>query len=213
MAEHGRSRENEAEIRDIAKLSKLSPQHCAATALGEGFAQSREGLGVALRRAGNAISTDLTPHSRWTRDPPYSCSAGEKQQSLGRHLRSLQEPGTHSKGGKAAGIFKSREQNGFYKSFYYCGCDGRYFPQQWIPQKTYLHLILVHLCSFHRQGNNCRKLSFCDMSYHRSHSLWKVFLKAAEPDNFWIKRIRQQKIPKSFCWAKEVLKKGMFTIS
>lgn len=64
MAEHGRSREDEAEIRDIVKLSKLRSQHCAATALGEGFAQSREGLGLALRHAGSAVSPDLTPPSR-----------------------------------------------------------------------------------------------------------------------------------------------------
>lgn len=64
MAEHGRNRENEAGIRDIVKLSKPRSQNCAATALGEGFAQSRKGLEVALRHAGNAVSTDLTPHSR-----------------------------------------------------------------------------------------------------------------------------------------------------
>lgn len=151
MAEHGRSRENEAERRDIVQLSKLRSQHCAATALGEGLAQSRTELEVALRHAGNAVSTDLTPHSR------------------GAASRSLE---TTAREARLLTVLEAGNKMAFTNLFITVAVMAGAFLSSDLSQKTSLHLLLVRLSSFYRQGNNCRKLlSFSDMSYHGSHSL------------------------------------------
>lgn len=135
-------------------MSKSRSQQCVPTALGEGFAESRKGLEVALRHAGNALSTNLTPHlvhSRGTRDPPYSCCAGENQQTAwagtGSLKSSLQEPGNTAKEARQLTILEAGSKMAFTNLFITVAVMAGVFLSSDLSKKPSLHLLLVHLCS------------------------------------------------------------------
>lgn len=164
---------------ETLKLSKSRSQCCVATALGEEFAERGRGGSDShpcWKCTFSWFNSTAEEQGIYHIPLPLGRNSREPEQALeawGAASRNLE---TTAKEARQLTFLEAGSKMAFPNLFISVAVMAGAFLSSDLSKKKSLHLLLVHLCSFsatfYRQGNNCRKrLSFSDMSYHRSHSV------------------------------------------